>query len=82
MCIIMHISGKNQEAQDINRRGKKMGRKENAEELIRQFGEDILDSYGMSIEKQCMQHGSVSVYDHSLMVAALCVKIAVWCGLT
>ena len=56
-----------------------MSRKENAEELIRQFGEDILDSYGMSIEKQCMQHGSVSVYDHSLMVAALCVKIAVWC---
>ena len=56
-----------------------MSRKENAEELIRQFGEDILDSYGMSIEKQCMQHGSVSVYDHSLMVSALCVKIAVWC---
>ena len=58
-----------------------MGRKENAEELIRQFGEDILNSYGMNIEKNCMQHGSISVYEHSLMVAALCVKIAVWCNI-
>ena len=58
-----------------------MGRKENAEELIWQFGEDILNSYGMNIEKNCMQHGSISVYEHSLMVAALCVKIAVWCNI-
>ena len=35
----------------------------------------------MNIEKVCMQHGSVSVYDHSLMVAALCVKIAAWCNI-
>ena len=56
-----------------------MSRKEKAEELIRQFGEDILNSYGMNIEKDCMQHGSVSVYEHSLMVAALCIEIAARC---
>ena len=56
-----------------------MSRKEKAEELIRQFGEDILNSYGMNIEKDCMQHGSVSVYDHSLMVAVMCIEIAARC---
>ena len=58
-----------------------MSRKEKAEELIRQFGEDILNSYGMNIEKDCMQHGSVSVYEHSLMVAALCIEIAARCNI-
>lgn len=53
-----------------------MRRHQSAEQIVRQYGRDILRSGGMQQEKAFMQHGSVSVYGHSLMVAVLCVKIA------
>lgn len=39
-------------------------------------GRDILSSPGMQREKQYIQHGSCSVYEHSVKVAFLCVFIA------
>ncbi len=33
-----------------------------------QYGKEILTSKGMSIEKNCMQHGRISCYKHSLRV--------------
>ena len=39
-------------------------------------GRDILLSHGMQLEKQFIQHGSVTVYEHSLSVALMCIKIA------
>ena len=36
-------------------------------------GGDILSSAGMQQEKRYMQHGSCSVYEHSVRVALLCV---------
>lgn len=45
------------------------------ENAIYQFGKEILESDTMNIEKCCYQHGQYSVYDHSMRVAALCIKI-------
>ena len=45
-------------------------------DLIREYGSDILDSEGMKIEKNCVQHGIYSVYDHSLFVTSMCLRIA------
>lgn len=56
-----------------------MLRKERAERLIRRYGRDILNSEGMHIEKNCLQHGQISVYEHSYMVAVLCVELAILC---
>lgn len=53
----------------------KTTRREN-ERVVRRFGADILASPGMQRERQFMQHGSVSVYAHSLAVAVMCVAIA------
>lgn len=53
-----------------------MRKHKSAEQIVRQYGEDILRSGGMQQEKTFMQHGRVSVYGHSLMVAVLCVRIA------
>ena len=39
------------------------------------YGKDILDSYGMNKEKELMQHGLTSVYQHSINVAYLALKI-------
>lgn len=47
-----------------------------AHRLVHHFGGDILRSEGMQQEKHFRQHGTVSVYAHSLAVALLCVKIA------
>ena len=47
-----------------------------AHRLVHHFGGDILRSEGMQREKHFRQHGTVSVYAHSLAVALLCVKIA------
>lgn len=47
-----------------------------AHRLVHHFGGDILCSEGMQREKHFRQHGTVSVYAHSLAVALLCVKIA------
>ena len=36
-------------------------------------GGDILKSPGMQIAKENMQHGSVSVFEHSVCVALVCL---------
>ncbi len=45
-------------------------------ELIKVYGSDILESDNMNILKNCIQHGNVSVYEHSLKVAYLSLKIS------
>lgn len=47
-----------------------------SEYIVKKYGDKILRSDGMQKEKKFRQHGEVSVYEHSLMVAILCVKIA------
>ena len=44
--------------------------------LIKKYGKDILESENMYLLKKCIQHGNVSVYEHSLKVAYLSLKIA------
>ena len=39
-------------------------------------GGDILKSLGMQIAKENMQHGSVSVFEHSVCVALCCTIIS------
>ena len=39
-------------------------------------GSDILASANMQLEKQFMQHGNVSVFDHSVAVACTCIWLA------
>ncbi len=56
-----------------------MHRKETAEDVVKRFGGDILRSHGMAMEKGFLQHGTCSVYDHSVLVAAMCVKLARGC---
>jgi len=46
------------------------------QEMIEKYGSDILESEGMSIEKKCIQHGVFSVYDHSLFVTSMCLRIS------
>ncbi|WP_058271129.1 HD domain-containing protein [Olsenella massiliensis] len=45
-------------------------------ELVWRHGADILTSAGMEVERRCLQHGSTSVYAHSLAVTCLCVSMA------
>ena len=45
-------------------------------EIIRRYGGDILASPGLQKEKTLIQHGTVSVYDHSLFVTERCVAMA------
>lgn len=45
-------------------------------ELIKYYGSDILKSENMQKEKVFIQHGDVSVYEHSISVALECLKIA------
>lgn len=45
-------------------------------EIVRLFGSEIISSDGMQLEKQFIQHGSVSVYAHSVAVAVMCVRLA------
>ena len=45
-------------------------------EIIRQYGGDILASPGLQKEKALVQHGDVSVYEHSLFVTERCVAMA------
>lgn len=44
--------------------------------IIYKYGADILGSENMELEKHFIQHGSVSVYQHSLNVTVCCVRIA------
>ena len=39
-------------------------------------GSDILASANMQLEKQFMQHGNVSVFDHSVAVACTCIWLS------
>ena len=43
---------------------------------VRRLGHGILTSPGMKRERGFIQHGDVSVLEHSFMVAVLCVAIA------
>lgn len=52
-----------------------MSVKQYTDEIIR-FGRDILLSDGLQREKQFMQHGSCSVFRHSVTVAYLCLRLA------
>ena len=44
-------------------------------ETIKYYGKEILESKNMQKEKNYIQHGSVSVYEHSISVAIECLKI-------
>ena len=44
--------------------------------IVQHYGRDILESPGMEMSKQFMQHGDTSVFAHSLAVALICVQIA------
>ncbi len=44
--------------------------------VIQKHGADILSSQGMQVEKNCIQHGTYSVYDHSLFVTSMCISIS------
>ncbi len=49
--------------------------------IVYGFGKDILESKGMQQTKQYVQHGDMSVFEHSVLVASLCVAIAARLGL-
>lgn len=53
-----------------------MRRKHRAQGLLLKYGADILSSQGMALEKGFFQHGSVTVYEHSVAVALLCLQLA------
>lgn len=53
-----------------------MHRKYRARGLLLKYGADILASQGMALEKGFFQHGSVTVYEHSVAVALLCLQLA------
>lgn len=44
--------------------------------IVYNYGYEIINSLNMQKEKEFIQHGSVSVFDHCLNVATMCVKIA------
>jgi HDIG domain protein len=50
--------------------------KKQAKKLIWQYGDEILRSKGMALEKRFLQHGKVTVFEHSVAVAVLCLQIA------
>lgn len=56
-------------------RGDNMTNARSCRTVIR-LGGNILKSRGMSLERSFRQHGNVSVYQHSVRVAVLCVTIA------
>jgi uncharacterized protein len=45
-------------------------------EMIKYYGKEILESKNMQKEKTFMQHGNISVFDHSVAVTIKCLKIA------
>lgn len=44
--------------------------------LVIENGKDIIKSKGMQLEKEFIQHGEITCYDHSVRVACMSVKIA------
>lgn len=53
-----------------------MKRSYRAQGLLLKYGADILSSQGMELEKGFFQHGTVTVYDHSVAVALMCLQFA------
>ena len=53
-----------------------MRKKYVAEKAVQLLGGDILASKGMQLERGFYQHGSVTVYEHSLAVAVMCVRLS------
>lgn len=43
--------------------------------IIKKYGEDILASKGMQSEKEFVQHGNTSTYEHSISVTVMCLRI-------
>ena len=52
-----------------------MKRSYRAQGLLLKYGADILSSRGMELEKGFFQHGTVTVYDHSVAVALMCLQL-------
>ncbi len=46
------------------------------ERMLQTYAGDILSSRGMAQEKRFYQHGTVTVYDHSVAVALMCLRLA------
>lgn len=44
-------------------------------EMIKYYGKEILESQNMQKEKLFIQHGNISVFDHSINVAIECLKL-------
>ena len=47
-----------------------------SQKLLETYAGDILHSKGMDMEKRFFQHGTVTVYDHSVGVALMCLQLA------
>lgn len=46
------------------------------QKLLETYAGDILHSKGMDMEKRFFQHGTVTVFDHSVAVALMCLQLA------
>lgn len=44
--------------------------------LVDSFGKDVLESKQIQKEKEFIQHGNTTVFEHSYLVACKCLKIA------
>ncbi len=51
------------------------------EKTVIYYGEDVIGSQNMEIQKKAIQHGNVSIYEHSLGVACLSIYLASWFGI-
>lgn len=51
------------------------------QDLLWDYGGEILRSQGMDLERQIPQHGHVNCFDHSVAVALLSLRLARWLGL-
>lgn len=51
------------------------------EETVILYGKDVISSDNMEIQKKAIQHGKVSIYEHSLGVACLSIYLASWFGI-
>lgn len=46
------------------------------DDVLNEFGNEVLNSSNMQLSKNFIQHGNTSVYDHSIDVARNCIKLA------
>ena len=53
-----------------------MTAKDQRERMLQKYAGDSLSSRGMDQEKRFYQHGTVTVYDHSVAVALMCLRLA------